>query len=75
MLFRSLFDELWKGEPIRLLGVSLNNLSEDNFKQISIFDIDNASDEKKRAIDQTIDSIRRKYGETAVVKSVFLKNK
>ena len=37
---KKLFDELWKGEPIRLLGVSLNNLCEDNFKQISIFDIE-----------------------------------
>ncbi|MBU3090965.1 DNA polymerase IV [Clostridium sp. CM028] len=72
---KKLFDELWKGDPIRLLGVSLNNLSEDNFKQISIFDIGNDSDEKKRAIDKTIDSIRRKYGETSVMKSVFLKNK
>ena len=40
---KNLFDELWKGEPIRLLGVSLNNLCEDNFKQLSIFDIDNDS--------------------------------
>ena len=72
---KKLFDELWKGEPIRLLGVSLNNLCEGNFKQISIFDIDNDGDEKKRAIDKTIDSLRLKYGETAVVKSVFLKNK
>jgi len=72
---KKLFDELWKGEPIRLLGVSLNNLCEGNFKQISIFDVDNDGDEKKRAIDKTLDSIRLKYGETAVVKSVFLKNK
>ncbi len=72
---KKLFDELWKGEPIRLLGVSLNNLCEDNFKQISIFDIDNECDEKKRAIDKTIDDLRHKYGETAVMKFVLLKNK
>ncbi|HEY8804540.1 MAG TPA: DNA polymerase IV [Clostridium sp.] len=72
---KKLFDELWKGEPIRLLGVSLNNLCEDNFKQISIFDIDNVYVEKKRAIDKTIDDLRLKYGETAVMKSVLLKNK
>ena len=70
---KNLFDELWKGEPIRLLGVSLNNLCEDNFKQISIFDIDNTHDEKQRSIDKTIDSLRNKYGETIVMKSVFLK--
>jgi len=69
---KKLFDELWKGEPIRLLGVSLNNLCEGNFKQISIFDVDNDGDEKKRAIDKTIDSLRLKYGETSVVKLTFI---
>ena len=71
---RTLFDELWKGEPIRLLGVSLNNLCEDNFKQISIFDIDSNREEKRRALDRTMDTLRRKYGETAVIKSTLLKN-
>ncbi|MCB2296962.1 DNA polymerase Y family protein [Clostridium tagluense] len=70
---KKLFDELWKGEPIRLLGVSLNNLCKDNFKQTSIFDTDNARDEKQRSIDKTMDSLRHKYGETIVMKSVFLK--
>ena len=72
---KNLFDELWKGEPIRLLGVSLNNLCEDNFKQMSIFDIDNARDEKQRALDKTMDSLRQRYGETSVMKTVLLKNK
>ncbi|WP_291633610.1 DNA polymerase IV [Clostridium sp.] len=70
---RKLFDELWKGEPIRLLGVSLNNLSEDNFRQISIFDVDNSQIEKQRAIDLAVDDLRRRYGETIVMKSVTLK--
>jgi DNA polymerase-4 len=70
---KNIFDELWKGEPIRLLGVSLNNLCEDNFKQISIFDVDSARDKKQRAIDKTMDSLRGRYGEDIVMKSVFLK--
>jgi len=74
-MVKKLFDELWKGEPIRLLGVSLNNLCDDNFKQLSIFDIDNAGDERKRNLDKTIDNLRKKYGETSVMKSVLLKNK
>ncbi|MCB2289569.1 DNA polymerase IV [Clostridium sp. CS001] len=70
---KRIFDESWKGEPIRLLGVSLNNLCEDNFKQISIFDVDTARDKKQRAIDKTMDSLRGRYGEDIVMKSVFLK--
>lgn len=71
---KKLFNELWKGEPIRLLGVSLNNLCDDNFKQMSIFDVESVHDEKQRALDKTMDNLRRKYGETAVLKSVLLKN-
>ncbi len=71
---KNIFDELWKGEPIRLLGVSLNNLCEDNFKQISIFDIKSAHDEKQRAIDKTLDNLKSKYGDSVVMKSILLKN-
>jgi DNA polymerase-4 len=72
-IVKNIFDELWKGEPIRLLGVSLNNLCEDNFKQISIFDVDSTRDRKQRAIDKTMDGLRERYGEDIVMKSVFLK--
>jgi len=72
---KELFDELWKGEPIRLLGVSLNNLAVDSFKQTSIFDIDSDGDKKERAIDKTIDSLRQRYGETIVTKSILVKKK
>lgn len=70
---KNIFDELWKGEPIRLLGVSLNNLCLDNFKQISIFDMDINSQEKQRALDKTMDSLRGKYGKSIIMKSIFLK--
>ncbi|MEK6265009.1 MAG: DNA polymerase IV [Clostridium sp.] len=70
---KNIFDELWKGEPIRLLGVSLNNLCLDNFKQISIFDMDSGRCEKQRSLDKTMDSLRGKYGKSIITKSVFLK--
>jgi DNA polymerase-4 len=70
---KKIFDELWKGEPIRLLGVSLNNLCLDNFKQISIFDMDSGRGEKQRSLDKTMDSLRGKYGKSIITKLVFLK--
>ena len=70
---KNIFDESWKGEPIRLLGVSLNNLCEDNFKQTSIFDVDSVRHKKQRALDKTMDSLRGRYGDDIVKKSVFLK--
>lgn len=65
-----LFDEVWRGEPIRHLGVSVSELCSNEFSQVSIFeerDVD-----KNRAIDRAIDKIRFKYGSNSIVKSIFL---
>jgi len=59
-----LFDEAWKKEPIRLLGVSLTQLVDEGHYQISIFE--NLEYEKEKALDKTLDSIRKKYGQDAV---------
>jgi len=59
-----LFDEAWKKEPIRLLGVSLTQLVDEGHYQISIFE--NLEYDKEKALDKTLDSIRKKYGQDAV---------
>lgn len=88
-----LFDELWNGSPIRLLGVrssKLVDLSEPT--QLSLFDLQtenlssshavrnsqtqnshtSPSKEKLAALDKTLDLIRQKYGDSAVVRGSFL---
>ncbi|MEI3246508.1 MAG: hypothetical protein V8S26_10555 [Lachnospiraceae bacterium] len=35
---KQLFKESWKQQPLRLIGVSLTNLSEDEFVQMSLFE-------------------------------------
>lgn len=67
-----IFDEFWKGEPIRLLGVRVCKLTCNNVHQQSIFD--DEKNEKERKLDQAIDSIRNKYGELSIIRSVLLKN-
>lgn len=78
-----LFQELWNGEPIRLLGIRSSKLvREDAPEQLSIFDLSfqNASDrkqetdraEKQKRLDQALDEIRKKYGENAVKRGRFL---
>jgi len=59
-----LFDETWKKEPIRLLGIALSHLSEEGYHQLSLFET--IEDDKSRALDNAIDSIRSKYGEKAI---------
>lgn len=71
---RDLFDVIWKKEPVRLLGVALSNLELEENEQISMFS-DVKVDKKNKALDKVIDDIRNKYGDGAIVRSVFLENK
>ena len=66
---KEIFDEAWLGTPIRQLGVRVTDLCSNEFYQSSIFD-----DEinKKKAIDKTIDNIRRKYGSESIMRSTFI---
>ena len=64
-----LFDELWKGEPVRHLGVRVSELCQNDFRQISLFEKDY---EKQRTIDRAVDSIRQRFGNGSVFRSSFL---
>lgn len=65
----SLFDELWDGNPIRLLGVSVSDLEFSNVKQINIFQ-DKISI-KNEMLDKTVDKIRSRYGDESIMRGVF----
>ena len=63
----ALFEQLWNGEPIRLLGVRTTHLTdEDSPVQLSLFDIDWEKNEKQKKLDAALDKIRQKYGTQAV---------
>ena len=64
-----LFEECWKGEKIRHLGVRVSQLSGDDFVQGTFFD--EANREKKEALDCAIDYIRLKYGKTSIMRGVL----
>lgn len=64
----SLFDELWNGMPIRLLGVRTTKLEEENAPfQMSLFDYE---DSNNNELDKAIDKIRSKYGFDAIKKGL-----
>lgn len=65
-----LFDELWDGSPIRLIGVSANKVTDAGMRQMNLFDMD--SHDKLKNLDQALDSIRDKYGRGAVKRGSFL---
>ncbi len=68
-----LFDELWNGTPIRLLGVSTSRATEEQTFQYSLFETDKY--DRLAKLDKAIDSIRGKFGEDSVQRACFLKNK
>ena len=60
---RALWREHWKGEPLRLLGVSVSALEHANEEQLELF----ARDERSKALQEALDKVRDKLGEAAVV--------
>lgn len=64
-----LFDELWNGNAVRLLGIRTSKLTdEDAPVQLTIFDLqhDNEAGQKRRRLDEAVDRIRQKYGMDSV---------
>ncbi len=63
----ALFDELWNGSPIRLLGIRTGKLAEEGEPvQLSLFDYAAPISEKQQKLDAALDQIREKYGDNAI---------
>lgn len=58
------FDDNYKDDEIRLIGVRLANLTKDKTEQISIFDTED--NEKQDNIQKTIDNINNKFGKSLI---------
>lgn len=68
-----LFDQLWDGRPIRLLGVSANKIvDEATPRQMQFFEEKDYG--KLAKLDEAIDKIRGRYGVDAVRRAVFQEN-
>ncbi|MEF9940273.1 MAG: DNA polymerase IV [Clostridium sp.] len=65
-----LFEELWDGTPIRLLGIQTTRMKEEGARQMSIFD--DTDYEKLEKMDKAVDSIRGKFGADSVKRASFL---
>lgn len=67
-----LFEELWDGRPVRLLGIQTSHIRQvSDGRQLSLFDDGNY--EKLERLDRAMDSIREKYGSDAVKRASFLR--
>lgn len=83
----SLFDEIWDGTPVRLLGIRSSKLTaEGEPVQLSLFDlpaptssgavsgrtIAPPSSHRREQLDQALDAIRKRYGADAIVRGSLL---
>lgn len=69
----SLFDELWNGDPIRLLGIRTTKLEDEGEPvQMNLFDFqkNQEAQRKQRKLDDAMDAICKKYGEGAIRRGV-----
>jgi len=64
------FKEGWRKEPVRQLGIRAEKLCDGLFTQISLFD--QGETEKFKKIDRSIDVIRERFGDKAVMRASFL---
>lgn len=64
---KKLLKELYQEIPIRLIGVRVDNLTNKDEIQLSIFD--NSQNEKQEKIDNVLDKIKDKYGYNAITRA------
>lgn len=70
----ALFDDLWDGSPIRNLGIQTSKVVSDTAeRQMNLFGFE--TDEKKEKLDQAIDTIRSRFGTTAIQRASLVKQK
>lgn len=68
-----LLEKVWEGrKPLRLLSVSTTRITHEEYRQFRLFEEKNY--EKLEKANQAIDSIRKKFGEDAVMRASFLKS-
>ncbi|KZL88545.1 DNA polymerase Y family protein [Clostridium magnum] len=67
-----LFDNVWKGNPIRHLGVHITDFCNNDFYQYTLLDSFNYYKDSK--LNKVVDEIRLKYGYKAIFRSCFLQS-
>lgn len=68
-----IFDEAWDGAtPLRQLGVQVTRLSAEPYQQYDLFSgLSPVQYERKLRLDETVDSLRDKYGEDIIRRAKF----
>lgn len=68
---RDLFHEMWKEEPIRLIGIRLDHLTERLYHQVSLFENLDAK-EQDSELEKIMDQLQEKYGSKIVKRASLI---
>ncbi|WP_124067962.1 DNA polymerase IV [Clostridium sp. E02] len=66
------FDQAWDKTPVRHLGIHMSHVTDNQDRQISFFEKNDY--EKLERLDQTVDQIRKRFGNDAIKRAVFLES-
>lgn len=69
-----LLDEMWTGEPIRLVGIRLDHLTAISMHQVSLFETVEKRDQDV-TLEKTLDSLKEKYGHKVIENASLLEGK
>lgn len=65
-----LFDKLYNGSPIRLLGVKASKITASKTQQLNLFESN--QNVKLSKLEVAIDEIRHKYGDNSIIRASFI---
>ena len=68
---KEVLDAFYNNEPVRLLGIRLDNLKEEKTYQTSLFDPEKKEDE---TLDKLMDKINNKYGKNIIKRASNIDN-
>src|SRR5574344_743850 len=71
---KRLLDEMWENDPIRLVGIRLDNLTSIGLYQVSLFE-DVSKQEQNTNLDNVMDKLKDKYGSKIINKASLLSKK
>lgn len=64
---KKLLSDLWDGAtPLRLIGIALSDVTQEEFVQLSFFDEQNEKREKVQKADRAMDEIRSRFGADSI---------
>ena len=69
----TLVKNMWKDDPIRLVGIRVSDLTTNMYEQISLFE-EAGKIEKRDKVQKALDKINKKYGSNTITSATYLNN-